>query len=81
VIKRAMSELYPVYMGWRDMGYDVWPAIQIHDDIVSIVPEDLIDVLVPVQRTIMETVHTLKSGIRVDVEIGQRWGDMHDYEG
>jgi DNA polymerase I-like protein with 3'-5' exonuclease and polymerase domains len=68
-------------MGWRDMGYDVWPAIQIHDDIVSIVPEDLIDVLVPVQRTIMETVHTLKSGIRVDVEIGQRWGDMHDYEG
>jgi uracil-DNA glycosylase family 4 len=80
VIKRAMSELYPVYMGWRDMGYDVWPAIQIHDDIVSMVPDDLIDVLVPVQRTIMETVHTLKSGIRVDVEIGQRWGDMHDYE-
>jgi DNA polymerase-1 len=80
VIKKAMADLVPVYQGWRDQGWDLWPAIQIHDDIVSFVPLDLVDVLVPVQKEIMEGAKQLKSGVRVDVEWSlTSWGEMEDW--
>jgi DNA polymerase-1 len=82
IIKKAMEELVDVYRGFRELGYDrLSPLIQIHDDIVSMVPEDLVDVLVPVQREIMENVKHLKAGVRVDVEVGRTWGEMEEWEG
>jgi DNA polymerase I-like protein with 3'-5' exonuclease and polymerase domains len=54
--------------------------IQIHDDIVSMVSVDLLPLLVPVQKEIMETVRPLKAGCKVDVEIGEKWGELRKWE-
>jgi hypothetical protein len=80
IIKKAMVKLQPVYEGFRAMGYACSPMIQIHDDIVSMVSVDLLPLLVPVQKEIMETVRPLKAGCKVDVEIGEKWGELRKWE-
>jgi uracil-DNA glycosylase family 4 len=79
IIKKAMVKLQPVYEGFRAMGYTCSPMIQIHDDIVSMVSVDLLPLLVPVQKEIMETVRPLKAGCRVDVEVGEKWGELRKW--
>jgi DNA polymerase-1 len=79
IIKKAMVKLQPVYEGFRAMGYTCSPMIQIHDDIVSMVSVDLLPLLVPVQKEIMETARPLKAGCKVDVEIGEKWGELRKW--
>jgi DNA polymerase I-like protein with 3'-5' exonuclease and polymerase domains len=80
IIKSAMHTLSWYYKEWVEKEWAT-PAIQIHDDIVSIVREDRLADIIPVQKEIMETAKTLKTGVRVDVEVGQDWGHMEDWEG
>jgi len=81
IIKRAMVQLKPLYDGFRAMGYTCSPMIQIHDDIVSMVSLDVLPILVPAQKAIMEQVKPLKAGVRVDVEYSLTgWGDLVKYE-
>jgi len=79
VIKKAMADLLPVYIDYRNKGYKLSPVIQIHDDIVSFVDEDIVDEIIPLQKQIMESAHSLRAGIKVDVEWGVRWGEMYDW--
>jgi uracil-DNA glycosylase family 4 len=80
ITKAAMAELEPVYREWVEMGIRIAPCIPIHDDIVSLVEEDALPVVVPVQKEIMEGVVKLKTGLRVDVEYGRNWGEMEAWE-
>lgn len=79
IIKKAMVELKPVYDDFCSKGYVCSPMIQIHDSIESMVSEDALPLLVPVQKAIMEQVKPLKAGVRVDAEVGDLWGDLEDY--
>jgi len=77
VIKEAMGQLVPVYRSLSEIGV-IEPLIQIHDDIVYMVEENILDIAVMEIRNIMENVapRDFIIPLEVDFKEGRRWGSL-----
>jgi len=74
VIKEAMKQLVPVYNG---IGLDnVAPLIQVHDNLMFLVKDEIIDWVVPIIKDIMENSVQISVPLRVDFEVGKVWEKM-----
>jgi len=51
--------------------------LQVHDELIFEVPFDEVDLMTELVRREMEQVVTLKVPLRVSIETGASWGDMH----
>lgn len=79
IIKQAMGDL-KVQVVDPFQGY-VYYLIQIHDDLVSEVHDDLLPVVVPEMKRIMETCAPhMTVPIKADVKVGKRWMDMKKWK-
>lgn len=81
VIKMAQACIQKLYERVRRMGYWCWPLLQIHDALLSEVDEEILyDYVIPQQKQIMETIIDIPPGIKVDVEVGDQWGELEKYD-
>jgi DNA polymerase-1 len=53
--------------------------MQVHDELVFEVKEDAIDEAIKMIKDEMENVYKLKAPIKVDIEIGDNWGELKKY--
>lgn len=75
VIKEAMGCLVPVYRPWGDA---IKPMIQIHDDIVWEIEEEVLPIVLPEIKTVMESAGPKEFlvPLEVDFKQGKKWGSM-----
>ncbi len=87
IIKIAMSQIYEYCKkaglagpAGDGVGGDVFPLVQVHDELVYEIKEDKIDQVVPEIKKIMENVMSLKDtkGIPLTANalIGNNWGEL-----
>jgi DNA polymerase I len=75
IMKEAMRLLVPVYKELQTWGY-IEPLLQIHDDLVWEIEDNLIDVAIPMIKTVMEHAVQLTVPTPIDPKVGESWGDM-----
>lgn len=76
IIKKAMAALTPFYKMF-DQRHDVcMPVMQIHDEILVLVSEHLVDQVAPIVRSVMENIVKLNVPLKCDVEVGYNWRDL-----
>jgi DNA polymerase-1 len=51
-------------------------TLQVHDELVVEAPDDEIDTVKVLIRQIMESAFELKAPLKVDLKVGQNWGEM-----
>ena len=51
--------------------------LQVHDELIFEVPEDEISRMEELVKTCMENAYELSVPLRVEVETGRSWGEMH----
>ena len=51
--------------------------LQVHDELVFEVPEEELDVLVPMIKEEMERVYPLSVPLKVDINEGRNWDEAH----
>lgn len=56
----------------------VYMLLQVHDELVFEVPEDKVGIFAEWIRDLMENIYKLAVPIKVDVEVGDNWGDLDD---
>lgn len=77
IIKEAMRQLTPMYNDLAEGGkYIVKPVMQIHDDLLHYISEEIISVVAPIIKTIMENAIKLSVPVKVDQKIGHNWLEM-----
>lgn len=72
LIKMAMIKIYDEIRG----NDDARMLLQIHDELVFEIKRDLVPMIVPKLKTIMETVHAFDVPIVVDAKVGKNWQEM-----
>ncbi len=50
--------------------------LQVHDELVLEVPDQELDVVAPLTRSIMENAYKLAAALKVDIKTGRHWGEM-----
>jgi uracil-DNA glycosylase family 4 len=78
IIKEAMGQLVPI-LGEFGLG-TIRPLLQVHDDLIFECRDDLIEVIVPIIRYVMENCVELSVPLRVDTKVGKSWGDMSKWK-
>jgi DNA polymerase-1 len=73
ILKIAMRRLHQAL---RERGLRSRMLLQVHDELVLEVPDDEIEVVVPLVREVMGNAFELSVPLQVDVEIGQNWLEM-----
>lgn len=79
IMKRGMARVWKQIKEWREEGLDVRPVLQIHDELVCLVPEGYVDLVVPTIKALME-----EDSPMFPVKIGckggsaKRWGELKD---
>ena len=76
IIKTAMRDLTPVYKQVQVEGYVCDPLIQIHDDILWEVTDEIMGMVVPLFKSVLESAVKLSVPVLVDAKAGKRWGSM-----
>jgi DNA polymerase I len=74
IVKKAMLA---VDRRLRDEGLAGRLILQVHDELILECPEEEVDRVRALVMEEMSTVVTLSVPLRVSVETGERWGDMH----
>lgn len=74
IVKKAMLRLWNEL---PDLGKDVFMVLQVHDELIFEAPEGKVDSISGEIRKIMEGVVELRVPLRVGVEVGASWGDLH----
>ncbi|MEX0742496.1 MAG: DNA polymerase I, partial [Phycisphaeraceae bacterium] len=74
IVKRAMLA---VNRRLRREGLDSRLILQVHDELILECPEDEVDRVKSLVMEEMSTAVKLSVPLRVSVETGERWGDMH----
>lgn len=74
IIKLAMIRMHRML---REAGLKSRMLLQVHDEVVLEVPEEEIDAATQVVCEAMEDAVTLDVPLKVDVELGPNWLDMH----
>lgn len=62
----------------RELPEDAYVVSSVHDSIMCVVREDLVDQVLPIVRQVMETpcIPEFDIPLRVDIEIGKRWSEV-----
>ena len=84
IIKIAMSRIYEYCnkagLAGDGVGGDVFPLVQVHDELVYEIREDKVDQVVPEIKKIMENVMSLADteGIPLTANalVGNNWGEL-----
>ena len=76
IIKEAMKLLTPVYREFQSAGYRCHPLLQIHDDLMFEVSDEILDVVIPNIKSVMESAVKLVIPTPVDNKIGKNWEEM-----
>ncbi|MBR1918453.1 MAG: DNA polymerase I [Spirochaetales bacterium] len=74
IMKRAMIDIFSE-MEKRKLRSKM--LLQVHDELIFEVYEDELETLTGIVRTRMEGAQKLSVPLRVGIETGRRWGDMH----
>jgi DNA polymerase-1 len=54
--------------------------LQVHDELIFELPKGEIDVFAPQIKEIMEGVYDLAAPLKVEIEIGQTWGQLSKWK-
>lgn len=73
IIKLAMIEVSDKL---RSGGFKSGLLLQVHDDLLFECPEEELPRLSKLVRSVMEGVVALSAPLRVDIKVGENWGDM-----
>ena len=74
VIKEAMGQLVPLY---REFGGGIRPLLQVHDDLLFEVRDDLVSLVIPLIKDVMENAAPFMTvPLTVDCKVGKRWNEM-----
>jgi len=79
IMKIAMADVWEFVKIWRKQGINVRPVLQVHDDLVSEVPDCFVDTYAPVIKFVMENAVTLKVPVIAEPEIGKSWYPMEEW--
>ena len=74
LIKIAMIN---IYRKLNRKGLRAKMLLQVHDELVFEIPEDEMDIVVPMIKNEMEGVYTLSVPLKVDINIGRNWEEAH----
>ncbi len=73
IIKIAMIRLHHAL---QEQGLRSSMTLQVHDELVLEVPEDELDVVAPLVKSIMEGAFELDAPLKVDMKVGENWLEM-----
>ena len=73
IIKAAMIKIYALLQAH---AYQSLLTTQVHDELIFDVRKDELERLLPLVRSTMETVITLRIPLVVDVVVGDNWGEL-----
>ncbi len=74
IIKIAMIRLHQAL---RERRLHSRMLLQVHDELVLEAPDDEVDLVIPLVREVMGGAYELAAPLKVDVEVGQNWLEMH----
>ncbi|MFN7095905.1 MAG: DNA polymerase, partial [Burkholderiales bacterium] len=74
IIKKAMVNLDKAL---KQQKFAAKMILQVHDELLLEVPMDETEAIRNLTRQVMEQVIEISVPLRVNVEIGQSWGDVH----
>jgi len=74
LIKMAMIN---IHQKLKQQAFKTRMLMQVHDELVFEAPEDEAEKVSAMIKHEMETVHTLKVPLKVDLSIGQNWDEAH----
>ncbi|MBR5099241.1 MAG: DNA polymerase I [Spirochaetales bacterium] len=74
IMKKAMLS---IYSAMRDKKLKSRILLQVHDELIFEVPEDEVSQMEELVKTCMENAYELSVPLRVEVETGRSWGEMH----
>ncbi|MBW1806245.1 MAG: DNA polymerase I, partial [Deltaproteobacteria bacterium] len=74
LIKKAMINIHGIF---KKGNSRTRMLLQVHDELVFEVPEDEIDIVIPVIRKEMEEVYRLDVPLKVDIGFGKNWDEAH----
>jgi DNA polymerase-1 len=75
MIKKAMIELYTKFN--LHSSKDIKMIMQVHDELVFEVKKELAEEVQNPIKEIMESVVKLNVPVKVEVNFGKNWGDIH----
>lgn len=73
IIKIAMIRLYNELQNCNLRSKMI---LQVHDELVLEVPDGELDVVSKLVKSVMESAYQLDAPLKVDIKIGQNWGEM-----
>ncbi|MCX7655765.1 MAG: DNA polymerase I [Treponemataceae bacterium] len=74
IVKLAMIRLHKAL---NEQGLEAHLLLQVHDELILECPRTRAEEVAQLVKNQMEEAYALKVPLRVDVEIGERWGDFH----
>ena len=74
IMKKAMLS---IASRMKEEGLKSRILLQVHDELIFEVPEDEIPVMEGLVRDCMENAYSLSVPLRVEIETGRSWGEMH----
>lgn len=75
IVKKAMVEIHNLLKPYKSNM-----VIQVHDELDFEMAEDEMEILIPPITEIMSTVYALSVPLKVDVEFGNNWEDLKDWQ-
>lgn len=75
ILKKAISDLIPVYKGMQNSGLNVHPLLQLHDELIWEVEESLAEYAASIFSSVMENCVTLRVPLKVEYTIADNWRD------
>ncbi|MGD1996209.1 MAG: DNA polymerase I [Anaerolineae bacterium] len=73
IIKRASLELHRAL---KSRGLAAQMIIQVHDELILEVPKAELETVAPLVREVMESAHSLRVPLKVDLKMGPNWEEM-----
>lgn len=73
IIKIAMIRLHQAL---RQRRLRAAMILQVHDELVLEVPEDELEIVQPLVKSIMEGAYELRAPLQVDIKVGENWLEM-----
>ncbi len=83
MMRIAMNQVYD-YLAAKDLLVDVKMLLQVHDELVFEIRDDLLEKMIPDLVGIMEAILNDQQNfgvpIKVEVAVGQNWGELEKYQ-
>ena len=70
IIKLAMIKLQKIL---DEKNLNTKMLVQVHDELVFDVPNNEVEIVIPIIRDVMENIYELKVPLKVDIEYGKTW--------